>query len=173
MSGVPYIKKQRPDKHNKLFWQNKVLVSGWITLRGKENAFITSYHGLVAQSCQTLCNPMDCSLQYSPIHGIFQARILKWVAISFFRVSSWPRDWTHISYISCFGKWILYHCATWEAQINDVLSINFKTLEKNLQLEPRKSRMNKIMMIKSEKNTLDNMYTIEKISETKSFHWIN
>ena len=37
----------------------------------------------VAQSCLTLCNPMDCSLQGSSIHGIFQARVLKWVAISF------------------------------------------------------------------------------------------
>ena len=37
----------------------------------------------VAQSCPTLCNPMDCSLPGSTIHGIFQARILEWVAISF------------------------------------------------------------------------------------------
>ena len=36
----------------------------------------------VAQSCLTLCNPMDCSLPGSSIHGIFQARILEWVAIS-------------------------------------------------------------------------------------------
>ena len=54
MSGVPDIKNQRPDKHNKLFWQNKVLVSRWITLKGKENTLIISYHGLVAQSSQTL-----------------------------------------------------------------------------------------------------------------------
>ena len=39
----------------------------------------------VAQSCPTLCNPMDCSLPGSSIHGIFQARILEWVAISFSR----------------------------------------------------------------------------------------
>ena len=38
----------------------------------------------VAQSCLTICDPMDCSLPGSPIHGIFQARILEWVAISFF-----------------------------------------------------------------------------------------
>ena len=37
----------------------------------------------VAQSCLTLCDPIDCSLPGSPIHGIFQARILEWVAISF------------------------------------------------------------------------------------------
>ena len=37
----------------------------------------------VAQSCPTLCDPMDCSLPGSSIHGIFQARVLEWVAISF------------------------------------------------------------------------------------------
>ena len=40
---------------------------------------------LVAQSCPILCNPMDCSLPGSSVHGIFQARILGWVAISFSR----------------------------------------------------------------------------------------
>ena len=48
-------------------------------------------------SCPTLCNPMDCSLTGSSIHGIFQARILEWVAISFSRRSSQPRDWTWVS----------------------------------------------------------------------------
>ena len=51
----------------------------------------------VAQSCPTLCNLMDSSLPGSSIHGIFQATILEWVAISFSRVSSWPRDWTWVS----------------------------------------------------------------------------
>ena len=51
----------------------------------------------VAQSCQTLCDPMDCSLPGSSVHGIYQARILEWVAISFSRRSSWPRDWTQVS----------------------------------------------------------------------------
>ena len=51
----------------------------------------------VAQSCLTLCHPMDCSLPGSSIHGIFQARILEWVAISFSRRSSWSRDRTRVS----------------------------------------------------------------------------
>ena len=45
------------------------------------------------QSCLTLCNPMDCSLPGSPVHGILQARILEWVAISFSRGSSWPKTY--------------------------------------------------------------------------------
>ena len=46
----------------------------------------------VAQLCPTLCNPMDCSLPGSSIHGIFQARILECIPISFSRRSSQPRD---------------------------------------------------------------------------------
>ena len=51
----------------------------------------------VAQLCPTLWDPMDCSLPGSSIHGIFQARILEWVAISFSRESSRPRVWTRVS----------------------------------------------------------------------------
>ena len=54
----------------------------------------------VAQSCLTLCDPMDCSQPGSSVYGIFQARILEWVAISFSRGASWPRDWTQVSYIA-------------------------------------------------------------------------
>ena len=50
-------------------------------------------------SCLTHCDPMDCSLQGSSVHGILQARVLEWVAISFSRGSSWPRDRTQISCI--------------------------------------------------------------------------
>ena len=48
----------------------------------------------------TLCNPMDYSLPGSSIHGFFQARVLEWVAISFSRGSSWPRDQTQVSRIA-------------------------------------------------------------------------
>ena len=53
-----------------------------------------------AQSCPTLCQPVDCSSPGSSVHGISQARILEWVAISFSRGSCWPRGWTHISCIA-------------------------------------------------------------------------
>ena len=53
----------------------------------------------VAQSCPTLGDPMDCSLPGSSVHGIFQARVLEWVAISFSRGSSRPRDRTQVSRI--------------------------------------------------------------------------
>ena len=52
-------------------------------------------------------DPMDCSLPGSSVHGIFQARILEWVSISFSRGSSQPRDWTQVSRIvgRCFTVW--------------------------------------------------------------------
>ena len=52
---------------------------------------------LVAQSCLTLCDPMDCSQPGSSLHGILQAGILKWVAMPFSRGSSQPRDQTQVS----------------------------------------------------------------------------
>ena len=51
----------------------------------------------------------------SSVHGNSQARIAEWVAMSFCRGSSWPRDRTRVSCVSCIGKWILYPCAPWEA----------------------------------------------------------
>ena len=55
---------------------------------------------LVAQSSLTLCHPMDFSPQGSSADGIFQARILEWVAISFPRGSFWPTGWTRLSCIA-------------------------------------------------------------------------
>ena len=49
------------------------------------------------QSCLTLCKPTDCTLPGSSVHGISQARIVEWVAISFSSRSSQPRDWTWVS----------------------------------------------------------------------------
>ena len=67
--------------------------------------------------CSVVSNsvwPMDCNLPGSSVCGILQARILEWVAISFSRESSQPRYWTCVS---CIGRQILYHWATWEAHL--------------------------------------------------------
>ena len=55
---------------------------------------------LVAQSCPTLWDSVDCSLPGPSVYGISQARILEWVAISFSRGSSWPRDQTRVSHFA-------------------------------------------------------------------------
>ena len=69
---------------------------------------------LVAQLWPTLWNPMDRSQPSSSVHGVLQARILEWVAISLLRESSRTRDWTHDSYI---GRQLLYPWATWEVHV--------------------------------------------------------
>ena len=63
---------------------------------------------LTLSHVQLFCDPVDCSLPGSSIHGISQARLLEWVAISSFRESSQPRDGTRVT---CIGRRILYHWA--------------------------------------------------------------
>ena len=80
----------------------------WITINcGKfwkrweyQTTWPASWRRKVAQLCPTLCDPMDCSLPGSSLHGILQARVLEWIAISFSRGSSRPRDRTLVSCIS-------------------------------------------------------------------------
>jgi len=62
---------------------------------------------------------MDGSPAGSSVHGVFQARILEWVANSYSRESSQPRDLTHIS---CIGRWIFYHYTTWET-LNSIVTV--------------------------------------------------
>ena len=82
----------------------------------------------VAQSCLTLCDPMDCSLPGSSVHGIFQARVLEWIAISFSRASSQPRDWTQVSRIvdRRFTVWatreVLTMCIAWWIFTNETFT---------------------------------------------------
>ena len=82
-------------------WLEKTLMLGNIESRKSES------ESEAVQSCPTLWHPMDYSLPRSSIHGIFQARVLEWVAISFSRESSWPRDWTRVSRVvgKCFTIW--------------------------------------------------------------------
>ena len=58
-------------------------------------------HPQSLQSCPTLCDPMDCSLPGSFVHGIFQVRILEQIAMPSSRGSSRPRDWTQVSCVFC------------------------------------------------------------------------
>ena len=67
----------------------------------------SSSSGKLLHSCSILCNPMDSSLPGSSVHGILQARILEWVALPSSRGSSRTSDWTHVSYASCIGRWVL------------------------------------------------------------------
>ena len=59
---------------------------------------------LSLQSCPAVCDPMNYSLPGSSVHGILQARISEWVAMTSSRGSSRSKDPTHISYVSCIGR---------------------------------------------------------------------
>ena len=78
----------------------------WCTLKWTRIYLKVPWTCVHIQLCLTPCDPTDCSL---PVHGIFQARILEWVAISSSRGSFQSRDQTHISCVSCIGRQILYH----------------------------------------------------------------
>ena len=81
----------------------------WTILRFRETPTTSSINQLCgsdAQSFLTLCDPMDCSPPGSSVHGILQARVLEWVAISFSKEAPHARGQTHLS---CIGKWVLYH----------------------------------------------------------------
>ena len=72
---------------------------------------------LCTQLCSILCNPVDYSPPVSSVHGILQARIPDWGAISISRGSSRPRDRSWDTPVSWIVGWIPYHCTPWEALI--------------------------------------------------------
>ena len=81
----------------------------WLTMhQNLTNSQAKSQHLKLLHFCLTFCNPMGCRLPGSSFHGI-QAIILEWVAMPSSRGSSQPTDPTHISYISCIVRHVLYH----------------------------------------------------------------
>ena len=72
--------------------------------------------GLVIKSCPTLATLWTVACQ-APLSMKFSSQNMEWVAISFSRGSSWPRDQTHIFSISCIGRQVLYHSVTMEASL--------------------------------------------------------
>ena len=82
---------------------NRQYVCVWVCL-----SFCLCVHvHSVSEVCLTLCNPMDCSLPGFSVHGIFQARIPEWAAISYSRGPFRPWDKTCMSHTSCIGRQIL------------------------------------------------------------------
>ena len=114
----------------------------------------------VIQLCPTLGNPLDCSPPESSICGIFQARILEWVDIPFSGRFSWFRDWTCIS---CIGRWILYHRATWEAPFFMLLNL-YSSLSSTLLSENYCNDKYNIFVIIY---NINEQYNIEQNKQTK------
>ena len=89
--------KRNKYERNSILWKTLMTL---LQLRALTLIQSSDWYCLVPKSCPALCKPMDCSPPGSCVHGISQARLLEWVAISCFRGSSWPRDGTCISYLS-------------------------------------------------------------------------
>ena len=110
--------------HGHSQWDHKVDMIEWLTYTHIPTYYFSPIFMILlllyAQSCLTLCDPMDCSPPGS-VHGTFQSRILEWVAISYSRRPSRPRDWIHISCVPCIGRQILYQCTTWETHFHGFL----------------------------------------------------
>ena len=97
-------------------WRGILSARKWQS-RSYQFALWACVHMQSLQSCLTLCNPVDCCLPGSSVHGISQARILEWVAMPSSRGSSWSSGQTHISCGSCIAGGFLYCWATVEAQL--------------------------------------------------------
>ena len=95
----PYSHTPSTHTHTHTHTQKRVILT---------EIFLCSYC-LVAKSYPNLWEPMDCNQPGSSVHGISQARILEWVAISFSRASSQLRDRTQISYIGRLDSCLLSH----------------------------------------------------------------
>ena len=92
--------------HIELFTIHKLLDNSYMYLSLKVK---------VAKLCLTLCDPMDYRLPGSSVHGILQARILEWVAITFSRGSFQSREWTQVSHVAgrFFTIWAMQQTLAW------------------------------------------------------------
>ena len=128
---------------------------------------------MCGQLCPTLCSPLDCNPPGSSVHGILQARILKWVAISYSMGSSWPRDRTQVSCISYAGrgftdrdKWNIFNRA-----------ISIQIIEE-FSSKPRKPEEIDRIFLSGERNVLSSMDSVSteiclrNEEETEALRWI-
>ena len=75
--------------------------------------------GLVGKWCPALCDPMDCSLPGFSVRGIFQARVLEWVVISFSRGSAWPRNRIQVSCTA--GRFFFFYRLSYQGILSIIL----------------------------------------------------
>ena len=105
----------------------------------------------VIQSCPTLCDPMDCSLPGSSVHGIFQAIVLEWTAISFSRGSSQPRDQTRVSHI------VDRRFTIWATQSNLQIHCNFYQIAMAVSTELEQKNLTVCMETHKTPNSQSNL----------------
>ena len=121
--------------HSYSIWTLRISGTGMWTLQvwhsfGGGHSWGHTYSVLCALLL-SLRNPLDYSLPSSTVNEIFQAKILKWIAISFSKGSSQPRDWTRVSCVSCIAGGFFPHWATGEAQMHINSSCGWDSPGKN------------------------------------------
>ena len=128
----------------------------------------------IAQLCLTLCDPMGCNLPGSSVHGILQAKILEWIAISFSRGSSQPRDPKPRSCIAgrFFSIW-----ATKEALVdyNKIEERKDTSIWTNVYLAGKQNEMEKFIYHVSKKGTLKvhfPFYCAQSWYSVKPWSWL-
>ena len=110
----------KSNQYNHPYWKPKLLsvcvlalcVCVCVCVHTHVHAWMHVCVHVLTQLHPTLCDPRDCGPPGSSVHVILQARILEWVAISYSKGSSQPREQTQVT---CIVRQILYHCAAWEA----------------------------------------------------------
>ena len=117
----------RHDNREDIWMENKNTKRCWTFLS------VVCMCAKLLQLCPTLPDPMDCSPPGSSVHWVFQARILAWVAMSFSRGSSLPRELTLISCVSCITGGFLTHWVIGKANKCDVsnLCVGKQSFESN------------------------------------------
>ena len=131
--------------------------SNWI----KDSNVRPCVHSRLVQSCLILCNPMECSLLGYSAHGILQARIQERVSIPSSKGSSWPRDWTHVSYISSLACRFFTTSATWT---RDYKALRGKYRHYTLR---HKSQQDLLCL----KEAIPKVMPIPKVMEIKTNKW--
>ena len=139
-------------RKNKQTSKNSAQISPYLKLT--QTTVPTLKWSEVAQLCSTLCHPRDCNLQRSSVHGIFQAKLLEWVAISFSRGSSQPRDQTWVSHIvgRCFTIWATkrrraetkrkreFNPEAWVKETSNTISFKKKIMKRQRNTTPMKEQ---------------------------------
>ena len=107
ISFPPLSPKQCLKFYNELYCRTSLVLQWWrihLPMQGTQAASqVCCVCSVTSAMSNSLYDPMDCSLPGFSVHGILQTRTLEWVAKPSCRVSSWPRDWTHVVFVSCIA----------------------------------------------------------------------
>ena len=135
--GLPVHHQLPESTQTHVHWVSDAIQPSYPLLSPSPPALNLSQHqwSEIVQPCPALCEPMDCSLPGSSVHGIFQAIVLEWIAISFSSGSSQPRDRTRVSHIvdRCFTVWATREVASGSFQMSQLFASGGQSIRLQMQ----------------------------------------